>query len=275
MSALIPYSETDEFLDDSYDSLVDTEDAEESAARQITDQIKTAVEGAWNLIREAYTSRAWAALGYDSWDGYCSAEFGTSRLRLPREERQEIVGSLRDAGLSVRAIAAATGLGVGTVHAASAGVQNRTPAPVTGIDGKSYAPTQPPRSEPAPVPEPVASSDADLLSGRDWAPAVARQGPVARPESSPVPSDDSLLAAIERDKPGATAEVNRARTRARWSRAMAGLSDIPLQDPDAVGAALSDTELSLATGVIEDAQRWLAKVRAARQGLRLVEGGTR
>jgi hypothetical protein len=46
-------------------------------ARTITDQIKVAVEGAWLLIMRAYQARAWAALGYSSWDDYCTREFGT------------------------------------------------------------------------------------------------------------------------------------------------------------------------------------------------------
>lgn len=102
------------------------------AARRLTDRIKVAVEATWQLVIEAYESRAWAALGYPTWDDYCTREFGASRLRLPREERSEVVASLRDAGLSVRAIAAATGIGRDTVHrelAPAAPVRNRTPAP--------------------------------------------------------------------------------------------------------------------------------------------------
>ena len=120
-------------------------------ARDLTDKIRTSIGVAWELVKEAYTTRAWAALGYESWDHYTAEEFGTNRLRLPREERREVVGSLREAGLSVRAIAAATGDSVGTVHdSLKAGVQNRTPepddepapepAPVTGTDGKTYSP---------------------------------------------------------------------------------------------------------------------------------------
>lgn len=114
------------------------------AARALTDQIKVAVEGTWQLIERAYVTRAWAVLGYLSWDDYCQREFGTSRLRLPREERQEVVASLRESGLSTRAIAAATGVDRNTVMSdlrqvaeiqppdpeiAAAGVQNRTPQP--------------------------------------------------------------------------------------------------------------------------------------------------
>jgi hypothetical protein len=54
-------------------------------------------------------------LGYSNWDAYCKAEFPTSRLRLPREERAEVVASLRESGLSIRAIEAATGVSRKTV----------------------------------------------------------------------------------------------------------------------------------------------------------------
>jgi hypothetical protein len=104
---------------------VDRLDANE--ARALTDQIKTGVEALWHLITRAYTERAWAALGYTSWDDYCTREFGTSRLRLPREERAEVVSSLRESGLSLRAIAAATGDSVTTVRRELAGVPNGTP----------------------------------------------------------------------------------------------------------------------------------------------------
>jgi hypothetical protein len=94
----------------------------------------------WELIRDAYLREAWKPLGYGSWDMYCAAEFGTARLRVPREERAEVVGSLRDAGLSLRAIAAATGLGRGTVERELEGVPFGTgETKVTGLDGKTYA----------------------------------------------------------------------------------------------------------------------------------------
>lgn len=151
-------------------------------ARELTDRIKVAVDGTWELIKQAYLMRAWDALGYTSWDDYCTREFGTSRLRLPREERQEVVISMREIGMSQRAIAAATGNSTRTVnsdlrqvsqsttpepHGLSAGtherqvLQSTTPEPaqprdlgedadngrVMGIDGKSYAaqPAQPPK----------------------------------------------------------------------------------------------------------------------------------
>jgi len=87
-------------------------------ARDRVDRIKVGVEAVWQLVVESYQARDWEALGYPTWDEMCTREFGTSRLRLPREERQEIVSSLREHGLSLRAIAAATGDSEPTVRRA-------------------------------------------------------------------------------------------------------------------------------------------------------------
>lgn len=95
---------------------VETRQATAEEARRLTDRIKIALEGTYQLLIEAYQSRSWAVLGYDSWDDYCTREFGTSRLRPPREDRQEVVASLREAGLSLRAIAAATQQSEATVR---------------------------------------------------------------------------------------------------------------------------------------------------------------
>ncbi|MDQ3028991.1 MAG: hypothetical protein M3R09_02955 [Actinomycetota bacterium] len=127
--------------------------AEQHQARALTDRIKVAVEGTWLLIQEAYTSRAWAALGYGTWDAYCTAEFGETRLRLPREERREVVASLRESGLSLRAIASVTGMSAATALR-DARVANETPVEVVGSDGKTYAVTPP--------------AEPDLLAGDDW-----------------------------------------------------------------------------------------------------------
>lgn len=105
-------------------------------ARAITDRIKTGVNVIWELITRAYTERAWDALGYSSWDDYCTQEFGTSRLRLPREERAEVVSSLREQGLSLRAIASATGISHEEVRRSLPPVTNVTTESVTAKMGE-------------------------------------------------------------------------------------------------------------------------------------------
>jgi len=114
-------------------------------ARELTREISETLAVAWDKVVEAYQRRVWEPLGYGSWDSYCRAELGSTRLRLPAEEREEAVRSLRSAGLSTRAIAAATGISKGTVHrAATAPVgavaqANERPARVIGLNGKFYA----------------------------------------------------------------------------------------------------------------------------------------
>jgi len=116
----------------------------EFEARRLTRRINEALSVAWELVAEAYARRVWEPLGYGSWDAYCRAEFAASRLRLPAEEREETVRSLRAAGLSTRAIASATGYDKRTVTRDLSGGAFAPPEsalqPVTGLDGKHYAP---------------------------------------------------------------------------------------------------------------------------------------
>lgn len=138
----------------------------EDEARELTGRIRQTGSVLWSQIVKAFQGRAWAVMGYDSWDEYCDTEFDGARIKLPREERTMVVASLADAGMSTRAIAAATGVSKDTVaRSLAAGVSNETPhtdpedeivdaevidAPepeqrkVTGTDGKSYTVTPKP-----------------------------------------------------------------------------------------------------------------------------------
>lgn len=172
-----------------------------SQARDLTDRIKVGVEAIWELIKQAYQSRAWAALGYNSWDDYCTREFGTSRIRLPREERQEVVASMREIGMSTRAIASATGDSPRTVRRAidSAGAF-APPAPVTGTDGKTYTPKPRPEQEPesdtpAPSWEPAGQlHPADLAALNNEKKSIF----LPKPTPEPRPYDDVDPADLER-----------------------------------------------------------------------------
>lgn len=87
---------------------------------------------------------------------------GQARLRLPSEERQEVVASLRQSGMSYPAIAAATGVSVGTAHAdAKAFSSESLPNRTQGTDGKTYA-----ASRPAPGPNTWVEPQADDGEGR-------------------------------------------------------------------------------------------------------------
>ena len=118
-----------------------------SSAEQVTVQIRTVLDRAWEYIALAYKGRAFVALGYSSWDEYVDARFGDFRLAVPREHRAQVVTALAGVRMSVRAIAKLLGVGIGTVHrelARSSGVPTGTPdesngQPSTlGRDGKEY-----------------------------------------------------------------------------------------------------------------------------------------
>lgn len=122
----------------------------EADARELTEQIAEGLADVHSLIVQAWEGRAWEALGYETWDGWIDANFRGLQLRPPREQRKEVVQSMREAGMSVRAISHATDLGVGTIHRATAGVPNGTPAEssnVVGLDGKSYTLPEPKAAE--------------------------------------------------------------------------------------------------------------------------------
>ncbi|PVB03183.1 hypothetical protein [Mycobacteroides abscessus] len=124
-----------------------------SAARDLTERIRTTIDRAWDLIAKAYTDRAWAVLGYPTWDVYCEREFGSTWFKLPRETRGEVVQSLRDLGLSTRAIGSAIGVDDRTVRRDLSGAASAAPAAVMGTAGKTYASTQPVRPHLAVVPD--------------------------------------------------------------------------------------------------------------------------
>jgi lambda repressor-like predicted transcriptional regulator len=174
--------------DDLCTYLDDTRPMTKAQARRVTEDIKLQLTGLWHLVKDAYIGRAWVVLGYENWDAYCSAEFPTSRMRLPREERAEVVASLRDSGLSIRAIESATGISRKTViKDLNNQVLESTPpdeaggaldvdadqlakelivtepaiAPVIGLDGKRYQP-----KPSAPQPKPPRKSFADVLNYR-------------------------------------------------------------------------------------------------------------
>lgn len=108
-------------------------------AKEITNKIKEGLDGLWDLIITAYQWRVWTVLGYETWDDYCLAEFGQSRIKLDRGERMSVVGNLRDHGLSLRAIASATGYDKRTVKRDLDSAQPKPPPVVTGINGRNYS----------------------------------------------------------------------------------------------------------------------------------------
>ena len=179
------------------------------AARALTEAIKHDAAQLWDMIVTAYTERAWDVLGYGTWDQYCAAEFGSVRLRLPREERRDVVCSLRESGLSDRAIESATGISRRTlIRDRRSGGDNVTtspemidaevidaevvpePTPITGTGGKTYRPKRKPKPKPEPKPTPPGGITEDTPGmtpavEKALADAKAKTTPVAQPGEEP------------------------------------------------------------------------------------------
>jgi hypothetical protein len=90
----------------------------EDEARGLTGAIQRGLSGVLELreaIAQAYLGEADVALGYESWESYCNAEFAVRGLRPDAETRKELTYFLSKQGLPQRAIAAATGASQSTV----------------------------------------------------------------------------------------------------------------------------------------------------------------
>lgn len=142
-------------------------------ASKLTEKIKRGATTTYEDIQKAYLGRIWLALDCKSWDEYLDKHYEGLALALPREKKKEAVQSLAAAGMSSRAIAAATGVSQSTAARQSAKVTD--PAPKSpesndspdnvididpkditeikdgdeqrrlGADGKSYPASMPPR----------------------------------------------------------------------------------------------------------------------------------
>lgn len=137
---------------------ISTAAIEEAMGRVV--KIRTAVEDVKLLIVEAYQARDWITLGHASWDEYCRAEFGGG-IALPKSERGDLVFTLRNAGMSYPAIASATDMSTATAFRTASTFSNEKvepdddevvdaeildePAPIVGVNGKTYRPTAAPR----------------------------------------------------------------------------------------------------------------------------------
>lgn len=135
-------------------------------ARTLVDQLRESVDDLRDALVRLWAGRAWLALGYETWDALCDAEFAV-RIALPREQRAELVGDLRKQGMSTRAIGSALGVSqrtaaddareqncspVGQREARAAFLAHEQTHTITGLDGKRYSP---------PAPRPMLPDDDD------------------------------------------------------------------------------------------------------------------
>lgn len=137
----------------------------DARVEQTREDIHADVVTLWN-------GRAWLALGFESWHAMCDAK-PILHLALPKPERVALVTDLREQGMSTRAIGSALGISQATA-ARAARESNDSPAPVVGLDGKTY-------TQPTPAPERLLTRweegvQADIRHGRSV--ALNMRGPL-------------------------------------------------------------------------------------------------
>jgi hypothetical protein len=222
----------------------------EDDARQITERIASNLGILWQDVKQAYEGRVWLALGYGSWDEYCTTEFGNTRIQLPREDRQEVVQSLREAGLSIRAIASATGSSRGTVgRDLEAGVPNGTPD-----DG----PREPDVAPWPPADEPPKITGAD---GKSY-PSTTKTTESKSTTTTSGPSVKSLREDLYANDDAAMKRM----LHKKITTALVGFGEARKWEPARVAAALPDRDNQRVFDLLDGVQVWLDEYRSALAG---------
>lgn len=156
-------------------------------AEVLTKQIRTGLNHAQELIVLAWQGRAWESMSYRTWDEYVAGEFSDLSLRPPLETRSETLSSMRGAGMSIRAISAATTLSPATISRALKESRSEDsedgPHEVVGLDGKAYRPTPPRKAAAAAVelPDELLDLPAEEVGVTPFVPKPARTGGGAAP----------------------------------------------------------------------------------------------
>lgn len=171
-------------------------------ARKLTDRIRESAATYWTDIAVAYKAHAWLSLGYGTWDEYCTGEFDDIAVPLPKEGLPAVVRSLRESGLSVRAISSVTGQSKSAVSRQVS--QSGTPAQVQGSDGKQYPPTPSPAVLAARARRAAEAEAAAKSAGGDTPPpgepSTAHDAPAPPAEPVELDIDPAILARLRLSK---------------------------------------------------------------------------
>jgi phage-related minor tail protein len=168
-----------------------TTQMDKADATALTQRIRTAVDGLWDMLLEAHDRKAWKALGYKTWEAYVTAEFSMSRRHSYR---------LLDQGRVINAVRGATG------DLCPSGSQNQT--------GRGHTRT---------LSAPSASIDISEREARDLKPDLpaVTEEIKARVDAGedPKKAADETIAAKRAEKEKAKAEAKAAKEKAKAEKA--------------------------------------------------------
>ncbi|WP_037141586.1 hypothetical protein [Rhodococcoides fascians] len=90
--------------------IVEAEQLTKAEAEQLVVKMFTDLATFWDDLATAYNGRIWIALGLASWDDWLANYSIDRETRLPRGDEKRIVETFRQHGMTVREIAATTGM---------------------------------------------------------------------------------------------------------------------------------------------------------------------
>lgn len=199
------------------------------AARRLSERIRLTAHSAREnlarlqvLVQEAQAGQAHMALGYASWTAYLADVFGEEPLRLPRDQRQELVGYLAGEGMSVRAIAPIVGASKSAVDRDRQVSQNGTPAPQT--PASIISPGEP-VSRDVGAGQPVNTETGEVSDDYPEAPTAHRPGSGEGPKPSPAVGQGGPVTA----RPTVTGRAGKTMRFIRVNSPAGGL--VPIPDP--------------------------------------------
>lgn len=249
-------------------------------AREFVEHVRASVEDLKDWIIRAVKGRAWIALGYGSWDEMCEAEFDGAVIRLPREDRREAVASLREAGLSTRAIGSALGISNQTVGRDLSTAPNGAvePQTVTSLDGRerpatrSTSPQGEVEDEAPPTPEP------DVAPAPE--PGIWYSGPAEVEQDEPEPADEHAEGDARRDAElDAAMEGTTQRFRANFARARLNAREITTFDVDRTCEVFAGNWEREVGDLVRRLREWCDAVEGSHRrqssGLRVIGGSVR
>lgn len=227
----------------------------EAEARERLARVRVSINAAAGDLAALYEGRAWLTLGFGSWDELCDHEFGGVRVALPRDQRRETVGRLREAGMSTRAIGTAVGVSEGTIRSDLDQLRSSTQLPeaVTGLDGR-VRPAKVTRTE-------TIEEHVDLATGEILA--------------APAPQT-SIRDFIDARDPHAAEDRAELDTQHRWVRAFGAVSRIPTDfDPDTCARHLDSDHLVMARAALTSLVVLLDRIEQGRRPIPLTIAGGR
>lgn len=203
-------------------------------AREITDRIKGAAESIWSLLLEAHEKKAWAALGYTTWELYVRAEFDMGRQYAYR---------LLDQARVIREIGAVSPSGDITLTEAEA----RDIKPVLAEVKEALAERV--AALPEPTPEAVKETVREVVT--------EKREQIRETKAAPAPAADDDRAYYLRYDTAV-------------GRSFRVVTDF---DAARLGPLMTPAEVDTLRGLYRSVGDFLRKVENSRRGMRVVKGG--